>query len=134
MPSILNKFNKFYLAQIFRTENILNLPINLVLEAITAQSALDICNYERLEILGDSVLKYLTSVYLFSIFPDDPEGTLTAKRTEIISNNRLFKLALKLKIYQYAQIKSFNTKNWVAPGLEELYDNVDIINTSEDET
>lgn len=41
------------------------------------------CN-ERLEFLGDSVLSLVTSEYLFTRYPDAPEGDLTRMRAELV--------------------------------------------------
>lgn len=41
-------------------------------------------HYERLEFLGDAVLELVTSDFLFSRFPDLPEGQLTKKRASMV--------------------------------------------------
>ena len=53
---------------------------------------------ERLELLGDSVLKYAVSSHLFLKFPDKDEGELTSSRTDIISNAALYGLGIEHKI------------------------------------
>jgi endoribonuclease Dicer len=53
---------------------------------------------ERLELLGDSVLKYAASCHLFLKFPDKDEGELTSSRTDIISNAALYGLGIEHKI------------------------------------
>lgn len=53
------------------------------------------CN-ERLEFLGDSVLSLVASEYLFSAFPECPEGELTRMRAEIVCERALFVLAEKI--------------------------------------
>jgi len=50
-------------------------------------------NYERLEYLGDAVLKLLVSEYLFSRFPDYREGELTKIRAVAVSDARLADIA-----------------------------------------
>ena len=44
-------------------------------------------NYERLEFLGDAVLKLLTSEILYNTFPDYPEGNLSKIRSIVVSDN-----------------------------------------------
>jgi dsRNA-specific ribonuclease len=44
---------------------------------------------ERLELLGDSVLKYVVTCHLFLKFPDKDEGQLSSSRADIISNAAL---------------------------------------------
>jgi ribonuclease-3 len=50
-------------------------------------------NYERLEYLGDAVLKLLVSEYLFDRFPDYREGELTKIRAVVVSDAKLAELA-----------------------------------------
>ena len=50
---------------------------------------------ERLEFLGDAVLELSVSTYLFSNFPDMPEGVLTRTRASIVCSETLAKLANK---------------------------------------
>jgi ribonuclease-3 len=50
-------------------------------------------NYERLEYLGDAVLKLIVSEYLFTRFPDYREGELTKIRAVVVSDARLAELA-----------------------------------------
>jgi ribonuclease-3 len=40
-------------------------------------------DYERLEFIGDSVLKFVVTKYLFDMFPKEDEGFLTRARTKI---------------------------------------------------
>ncbi len=53
---------------------------------------------ERLEYLGDAVLELIVSKYLFTTFPDDDEGVLTAKRSLIVGGEVAAKVARKLGI------------------------------------
>ncbi len=55
-------------------------------------------NYERLEFLGDAVLKLCISEILYKNFPEYPEGELTKIRSIIVSDNVLAEIAEKLKI------------------------------------
>ena len=52
-----------------------------------------IANYERLEFLGDAVLKLVFSEYLFAKFPEEEEGNLSKYRSRLISDDLLAKLA-----------------------------------------
>lgn len=49
-------------------------------------------SYERLEFLGDSVLKLLTSDILFEMYPDFPEGKLSKIRSIVVSDMTLAKI------------------------------------------
>ena len=47
---------------------------------------------ERLEFLGDAVLKLIISEYLYNKFPGHPEGDLTKIRASVISDEALGKV------------------------------------------
>lgn len=53
-------------------------------------------NYERLEFLGDAVLKLIASDILYERYPDYPEGSLSKIRSIIVSDNTLSKIAHKI--------------------------------------
>ena len=53
-------------------------------------------NYERLEFLGDAILKLCISAHLYNKFPDYDEGQLTKIRSIIVSDNVLAELATKI--------------------------------------
>ncbi|GAN10589.1 dicer-like protein 1 [Mucor ambiguus] len=72
-----------------------------MLEAFTASSAGLDKDYQRLEFLGDSVLKFITSTYVFVTLPISNEFELTESRMRMISNNALFKSAIQLGLYEY---------------------------------
>ena len=67
-------------------------------QVITASSANDIINYERLETLGDSFLKYIVTLSLFLSFPDKDEGKLTAVKGKMVGNRNLFYCGNKIKL------------------------------------
>ena len=58
------------------------------------------CN-ERLEFLGDSVLSYITSQYLYKTFPKLPEGHLSPIRAAAVCEKTLFKLAQGISLGDY---------------------------------
>lgn len=53
-------------------------------------------NYERLEFLGDAVLKLITSEILFEKYPNYAEGELSKIRSIVVSDNTLSKIALEI--------------------------------------
>jgi ribonuclease III len=53
---------------------------------------------ERLEFLGDAVLSFLTSHYLYELYPDFPEGTLTNIRSSMVKTNSLADTARELNL------------------------------------
>ena len=62
---------------------------------------LDIKNNERLEFLGDSVLNLVISTYLFSNFPDYPEGKLAKMKAILVSSTILADISRKLNLNQF---------------------------------
>ena len=52
-------------------------------------------NYERLEFLGDAVLKLSISDILYKKYPDYAEGELSKIRSIVVSDNTLFKIVKK---------------------------------------
>lgn len=58
------------------------------------------CN-ERLEFLGDSVLSFITSRYIFEKFKDNPEGYLTKVRAAVVCSKSLSGLANKIGLGKY---------------------------------
>ena len=53
-------------------------------------------SYERLEFLGDAVLKLSVSKFLYNEFATYPEGKMTKLRAEIVSDKYIFEFAKKL--------------------------------------
>ncbi|KAF8591451.1 ribonuclease III [Ramaria rubella] len=88
---------------------------HLLHTAVSAPSASVEFDYERLELLGDAYLKYLSSVYLFVTNPTQHEGALHIARQRIISNRSLLKNADRSGLPQYIQSKPFTSKAWQPP-------------------
>ena len=55
-------------------------------------------NYERLEFLGDAVLKLITSKLLFEKYHDYKEGDLSKIRSILVSDNLLSQIAIKIGV------------------------------------
>lgn len=51
---------------------------------------------ERLEFLGDAALGYVVAQYLFTRYPDAPEGQLTRRRMALVSNMTLARWARQI--------------------------------------
>ena len=56
---------------------------------------------ERLEFLGDAVLSFVVSTWLFKEFPQFFEGKLTSLRSNLVKTTSLTKVAQKLKVGDY---------------------------------
>jgi ribonuclease-3 len=53
---------------------------------------------ERLEFLGDAVLSFLTSHFLYATYPDYPEGILTNVRSSLVKTKSLSDVAQELHL------------------------------------
>lgn len=93
-----------------KLEKNLDLKFNnpsLLKEALTHRSYLNefkkqkIQSNERLEFLGDSILSFIVSSWLFEEFPIFPEGKLTNLRSNLVKTTSLAQIAQKLKIGDY---------------------------------
>ena len=58
-------------------------------------------DYERLEFLGDAVLQYHVSRYLFDLYPTMPEGRLTKLRSKLVREESLARFARELNLGAY---------------------------------
>lgn len=92
----------------------LNLPfsfpnLSIMLEAITPRCITELIDSERLEMLGDSLLKLVTSVEVYRLFPRKHEGFLTFERAKFISNIFLLERSCKLGLHHYLRAISIST-------------------------
>ena len=66
--------------------------------------------YERLEFLGDAVLKLIASDLLYKRFPTSPEGELSKIRSIIVSDNILADIAKKNGLQKLIRISKHEEK------------------------
>jgi dsRNA-specific ribonuclease len=81
--------------------------LSLIVTAISASIANEDTNYQRLEFLGDSILKLCTSVQLMTEYPLWHEGYLSAKKDLFISNLRLSRAAAEVEVDKFIITKTF---------------------------
>ncbi len=107
---MLSAAKKKELKSLYKLLNIKKQNDELMNEALTHPSynsernALSEPDYERLEFLGDSVLRISVSEFLFDKYPSYPEGRLTKIRSCLVSDHFLHLLGLKLGIEKYINI------------------------------
>jgi len=58
-------------------------------------------SFERLEFLGDRVIKLIVSLYLFNRFPEEDEGFMTKLQTDIEDKNNLSKMCLEMGLNKF---------------------------------
>ena len=103
---------------IFKDEKLLDL-------ALTHRSYLNevkkdrLSSNERLEFLGDAILSFFTSLYLYKNYPHYTEGQLTNLRANLVKTPTLAKIARELKIGERIRISKGeeNTKGRENPSI-----------------
>ncbi|VUC33433.1 unnamed protein product [Clonostachys rosea] len=86
--------------------------LDLIREAISSKAALEPLHYERLEFLGDSILKYCVAVQVAALHPEWPEGYLSNFKDQLVSNSRLSKAALQKGLPKFILTNSFTGQKW----------------------
>jgi len=59
---------------------------------------------ERLEFMGDSILSFVVSTYIYEHYPDFPEGELTNLRAGLTNTSALYKVAQQLNLGQHLKL------------------------------
>ncbi|KAF5596891.1 Dicer 2 [Fusarium pseudocircinatum] len=86
--------------------------LQLVLEAISSPSACEPVDYQRLELLGDSILKFCAVTQAYSEHPTWPEGLLNHFKDRLVSNERLQRVCLEKGLSKFILSKSFTALKW----------------------
>ncbi|KAL8107399.1 endoribonuclease Dicer homolog 3-like [Apium graveolens] len=125
LPSVLHRLESLMLASQLRDEigsdcRNFQIPSSLILEALTTMKCNASFSMERLELLGDSVLKYVLSCHLFFKYPDKHEGQLSDCRTHAVRNSTLHKFGTAKKIQGYIRDSPFDPLRWTAPGQKSI--------------
>ena len=68
-------------------------------------------NYERLEFLGDSILEFCASEWLYDSFPELDEGELTKLRQRLVCEESLYTYAREHGIEQYIRLGDSEISN-----------------------
>jgi len=79
----------------------------LIEEALTHTSYANENNVksnEKLEFLGDSILEFISSKYLYNKFPNLNEGELTKVRATVVCEDSLYEVAKKHEISEYIKV------------------------------
>ncbi|TFY62422.1 hypothetical protein EVJ58_g3872 [Rhodofomes roseus] len=113
LPELCHRITDVYRARTARAE--LSLPPitdDLLIQALTVPSANAGFNNQRLETLGDAVLKLSAVVHLFNRFPHRHEGQLDALRRNCVSNRTLMSRALEHRLEQYLTSEGQSMRLW----------------------
>lgn len=86
--------------------------LHLIVEAISSRNAIEPVNYERLEFLGDSILKFCTVVQVSAQYPTWPEGFLSFLKDRQVSNFNLLEASVRADLPKFILTKSFTGAKW----------------------
>jgi dsRNA-specific ribonuclease len=118
IPSILHHLWRHLIAHHLGTavlKDVDFIKLDYVITATNASRANATTNYQRMEFIGDSVLKYLVSMQLFARHPSWPEGYLTIAKHRIVANSRLARAAMEAGLDSYIVTEPFTAKKWSPP-------------------
>lgn len=121
LPSLMHRMESLMSASQLRAEisghsTDLHISSSMVLEAITSLRCNESFSMERLELLGDSVLKYVVSCCLFLEYSKKHEGQLSSRRAWQVCNSTLYDLGIKCRVQGYIRDCAFDPTRWTAPG------------------
>jgi len=118
LPSVMHRVQSLMLASQLRRDisYTQRIPSSLILEAITTLRCCETFSLERLELLGDSVLKYVIGCDLFLRYPMKHEGHLSDMRSKAVCNATLHKHGICRSLQGYIRDTAFDPRRWVAPG------------------
>jgi dsRNA-specific ribonuclease len=117
IPSMMHRFEVSIIAETLRTTllapiALASTDLPLITRALQSSAADAIENYQRLEFLGDCILKFVATVHLMAANPSWPESYLTAKKGKIVSNGFLARAALASGLNSFMITKSFTGLKW----------------------
>lgn len=115
MPSIMHRIDVGLSAQELQSTILKAVSISkreLVVEAISAPAAREERDYNRLEYLGDAILKFCAHLQVMAQHPTYPEGYLTLEKGRLVSNDSLARAALDSGLDKYILTKEFTGSKW----------------------
>lgn len=94
--------------------------IAFLLESITTKKCQEHFNYERLEFIGDAILKYVASSYIYWSHPFASEGLLTNERKVLVSNTKLAEACVENGLHKYIRHERLGDHPWRPAGCQFL--------------
>ncbi|KAK4892582.1 Dicer-like protein 2 [Elasticomyces elasticus] len=111
-------FRDFMTAHALRVAILREVPfrdLEHTVAAIRAPSSNRETNYQYHEFVGDTVLKFVVSQFLYTSQPHWPEGFLTKRRVHLVSNERLAYEALRIGLDRYIITEPTRYRTWTPP-------------------
>lgn len=96
------------------------IPLQILTVSMTAPVSQEKHNYQRLETLGDTVLKFVAGIQLLAEYPLWHEGYLTKKKDHAVSNVRLAKEGISKGVYRWIIRDRMLGKKWKPSYLNSL--------------
>ncbi|KAJ8611905.1 hypothetical protein MRB53_037701 [Persea americana] len=121
IPNILQHISDYTVVEKLRSGLLKDVKLRnrgLIRTAITTGSAQRSFDYQRLEFLGDSVLKHVISCHLYHTHQDYPEGYLSQQRSVLVCNATLAVSAYKAGLGQFIISTPVDHRNWTFPSAE----------------
>jgi len=85
---------------------------DLLKQALTHRSISSKKNYEKLEFLGDSIINFYTTNWLFKNYINENEAELSIRRAQLVSQKKLAIISQSLRLYKSIRInKNINISN-----------------------
>ena len=115
VPSIMHQIDVEAVAESLRSSLLASLEIKdlrLIIMAISTPAAQEKDNYQRLEFVGDSLLKFFTSLTLMAQHLNWHEGILSGKKDHVVSNGNLSLSACRVGLPKYIRSTQYASKKW----------------------
>ena len=82
---------------------------------------------EKLEFLGDSILEFISSKYLYNNYPKLKEGEMTKLRATVVCEDSLYKIAKKHNFERYLKLGKSEKQNTQEPRKAIMADSVEAV-------
>lgn len=117
VPAILHKYELAMTADNLRTTILTPVEFqpydaSLIIRAMTSSKTAGKQDYQRLEFLGDCILKLIASVHLMAAHSLSPESYLTGRKGKIVCNGFLARATKAAGLDRYIITKRFTGKKW----------------------
>lgn len=117
LPSILHRFEIGVVAETLRNDLLRPLALEptqlpLIVRALKSSITGEDDNYQRLEFIGDCILKIFASVHLMATYLTYPESYLTGKKGKIVCNGFLARATLAAGLDKFIITKRFTASKW----------------------